>query len=127
MGGDESALISVQETARLWAVSEMTVYRAIEAGQLPAARIRRSWRIRRADAERMATPAPPSPRPAQSPSASVTRVAPEAVTIAAPEEPAGRIRIFKHRPWETETDDAAPSAAGRARGAGKKKAAVSSH
>jgi excisionase family DNA binding protein len=127
MAGDESALISVQETARLWAVSEMTVYRAIEAGQLPAARIRRSWRIRRVDAERMATPQPSSPRPAQSPSPSVTRVAPEMETIAAPEEPAGRIRIFKNRPWETETTPAVPSAAGRARSASKKKAASQRH
>lgn len=123
MTSDESTLISVQEVARLWAVGEMTVYRAIQAGQLPAARIRRSWRIRRADAERLATPGPIAAQ--TRPSEPIERPAvvgnlatgTNDVTQASP-----AFRFLRNRPWETDTTPpAASSAAGGSRSADTRK------
>lgn len=118
MAGEDSALISVQEVARLWAVSDKTVIRAIEAGQLSAARIRRSWRIRRADAERLATPQTRGRTYPDTVAEVVYSTAEPPIRFDTPE------RIVAPRPsWETQTTPAAPSAAGRSRSAGKKRAA----
>jgi len=43
--------LTVAEVARRLRVSNMTVYRLINAGQLPAARIGKSYRIRDADVD----------------------------------------------------------------------------
>lgn len=42
---------SIKELAALWGVSYHTIWRAVERGELPAARIGRSVRIRQLDAE----------------------------------------------------------------------------
>jgi excisionase family DNA binding protein len=47
-GGD---FLTVAEVARRLRVSNMTVYRLINAGQLPAARIGKSYRIRDTDVD----------------------------------------------------------------------------
>ncbi len=47
-GGD---FLTVAEVARRLRVSNMTVYRLINSGQLPAARIGKSYRIRDADVD----------------------------------------------------------------------------
>lgn len=44
--------LTVGEVARVLRVSTMTVYRLINAGQLPAARIGRSFRLREEDLDR---------------------------------------------------------------------------
>jgi excisionase family DNA binding protein len=44
--------VTVAEVARLLRVSNMTVYRLIQSGQLPAVRVGRSYRIREADVDR---------------------------------------------------------------------------
>lgn len=44
--------MTVTEVARVMRVSNMTVYRLIKAGQLPAIRVGKNFRIRRADVER---------------------------------------------------------------------------
>lgn len=43
--------LTVQEVAELMRVSTMTVYRLIKAGELPAARVGRSYRLREAQVE----------------------------------------------------------------------------
>ncbi len=48
----ESSFVTVAEVARLLRVSNMTVYRLVQGGQLPAVRIGRSYRIREADVDR---------------------------------------------------------------------------
>ncbi|MFN2556945.1 MAG: helix-turn-helix domain-containing protein [Nitriliruptorales bacterium] len=53
-GGSEGAgdqLLTVSEVAADLRVSNMTVYRLIRGGQLPALRVGRNYRIRRADLE----------------------------------------------------------------------------
>lgn len=47
-----SALLTVGEVAAALRVSTMTVYRLINAGELPAARIGRSFRVRAEDLDR---------------------------------------------------------------------------
>jgi excisionase family DNA binding protein len=42
-------LLTVAEVARLLRVSNMTVYRLIKAGELPALRVGKNYRIREAD------------------------------------------------------------------------------
>jgi len=44
--------LTVGEVAAILRVSNMTVYRLINAGQLPAARIGRSFRVRQEDLDR---------------------------------------------------------------------------
>ncbi len=44
--GMESDFLTVAEVARALRVSNMTVYRLVNAGQLPAVRVGRSYRIR---------------------------------------------------------------------------------
>jgi excisionase family DNA binding protein len=44
-------LVTAAEVASTMRVSTMTVYRLIQAGDLPATRIGRSYRIRRSDLE----------------------------------------------------------------------------
>lgn len=48
----ESSFVTVAEVARQLRVSNMTVYRLIQAGQLPAVRVGRSYRIREVDVDR---------------------------------------------------------------------------
>ena len=48
----ESRFVTVAEVAGLLRVSNMTVYRLIQAGQLAAVRVGRSYRIREADVDR---------------------------------------------------------------------------
>ena len=43
---------TVAEVASLLRVSNMTVYRLVQAGQLPAVRVGRSYRIKEADVDR---------------------------------------------------------------------------
>ncbi len=45
-------LLTVGEVAGLMRVSNMTVYRLIKSGQLPAIRVGKNYRIRRGDIER---------------------------------------------------------------------------
>jgi excisionase family DNA binding protein len=44
-------LLMVREVAELMRVSNMTVYRLIKAGDLPAIRVGKNFRIRRSDVE----------------------------------------------------------------------------
>lgn len=46
-----SRFMTVKEVAAYMRVSDMTVYRLIESGQLRATRAGRSWRIQTSDAE----------------------------------------------------------------------------
>jgi excisionase family DNA binding protein len=45
-------LLTVGEVASLMRVSNMTVYRLIKAGQLPAIRVGKNYRIRHSDMDR---------------------------------------------------------------------------
>ena len=47
-----SRFVTVAEVAELLRVSNMTVYRLVQAGQLPAVRVGRSSRIREDDVDR---------------------------------------------------------------------------
>jgi len=49
---NETGYLTVGEVAASLRVSTMTVYRLINAGHLPAVRIGRSYRLRRADVDR---------------------------------------------------------------------------
>ncbi len=51
-GGFGEPLLTVGEVAGLMRVSNMTVYRLIKSGQLPAIRVGKNYRIRRGDIER---------------------------------------------------------------------------
>ncbi len=48
----ESSFVTVAEVAGQLRVSNMTVYRLIQSGQLAAVRVGRSYRIREADVDR---------------------------------------------------------------------------
>ena len=45
-------LLTVAEVAEALRVSTMTIYRMVKSGQLPATRVGRSYRFRRADVQR---------------------------------------------------------------------------
>ncbi len=47
----EQRLLKVREVAEVMRVSNMTVYRLIRSGELPAARVGRSHRVRQSDLE----------------------------------------------------------------------------
>jgi excisionase family DNA binding protein len=47
----EARFLTVQEVAKLMRVSSMTVYRLIKAGDLPAVRVGRSFRVRDDDVD----------------------------------------------------------------------------
>jgi excisionase family DNA binding protein len=47
----KSRFLTVQEVAELLRVSSMTVYRLIKAGDLPAVRVGRSFRVRDTDVD----------------------------------------------------------------------------
>jgi excisionase family DNA binding protein len=47
----EARFLTVQEVATLMRVSSMTVYRLIKAGDLPAVRVGRSFRVRADDVD----------------------------------------------------------------------------
>jgi excisionase family DNA binding protein len=47
----DDRFLTVQEVAELMRVSTMTVYRLIKAGELPAARVGRSFRLRESEVE----------------------------------------------------------------------------
>ncbi len=47
-----SRFVTVGEVASLLRVSNMTVYRLVQGGQLPAVRVGRSYRIREEDVDR---------------------------------------------------------------------------
>ena len=49
---NRSGFVTVGEVAAQLRVSNMTVYRLVQAGQLPAVRIGRSYRIREYDVDR---------------------------------------------------------------------------
>ena len=49
---EQVGFMTVNEVASLLRVSNMTVYRLINAGEVPAARIGKSYRIRRADVDK---------------------------------------------------------------------------
>ncbi|HUB69159.1 MAG TPA: helix-turn-helix domain-containing protein [Acidimicrobiales bacterium] len=51
-GRPRSRYVTVAEVADLLRVSNMTVYRLVQAGQLPAVRVGRSYRIREEDVDR---------------------------------------------------------------------------
>ena len=48
----ETDFLTVTEVARVLRVSNMTVYRLVNSGQLPAVRVGRSYRIREDDVRR---------------------------------------------------------------------------
>lgn len=50
-----ASFLTVAEVAKLMRVSNMTVYRLISAGDLPAVRVGRSYRIREDDVDRYLT------------------------------------------------------------------------
>lgn len=50
-----ASFLTVAEVAKLMRVSNMTVYRLITAGDLPAVRVGRSYRIREDDVDRYLT------------------------------------------------------------------------
>ena len=50
-GLSKSRFLTVQEVADLMRVSSMTVYRLIKAGDLPAVRVGRSFRVRDVDVD----------------------------------------------------------------------------
>jgi excisionase family DNA binding protein len=50
-----SGLLTVSEVAAAMRVSNMTVYRLIKNGDLPAVRVGKNYRIREADVERYLT------------------------------------------------------------------------
>lgn len=54
MPGDEvrTRYVTVAEVASLLRVSNMTVYRLVQSGELPAVRVGRSYRIREDDVDR---------------------------------------------------------------------------
>ncbi len=47
-----ASFLTVAEVAALLRVSNMTVYRLIKSGQLPAIRVGKNYRLRRPDVER---------------------------------------------------------------------------
>jgi excisionase family DNA binding protein len=49
---DRARFVTVAEVASLLRVSNMTVYRLIQAGSLPAVRVGRSYRLREDDVDR---------------------------------------------------------------------------
>ena len=49
---NRSRFVTVGEVAALLRVSNMTVYRLVQAGHLPAVRVGRSYRIREEDVDR---------------------------------------------------------------------------
>ncbi len=51
----EGTLLTVAEVAAIMRVSNMTVYRLIRGGDLPAIRVGKNYRIRRAEAQRYLT------------------------------------------------------------------------
>jgi excisionase family DNA binding protein len=48
----KSQFLTVAEVARVLRISNMTVYRLIGAGQLPAVRVGKSYRLREEDVDR---------------------------------------------------------------------------
>lgn len=50
-GNDRSRFVTVSEVADQLRVSNMTVYRLVQSGQLPAVRVGRSYRIRADDVD----------------------------------------------------------------------------
>ena len=48
---EKGRFLTVQEVAQLMRVSSMTVYRLIRAGDLPAVRVGRSFRVRDVDVD----------------------------------------------------------------------------
>lgn len=53
--GFDDPLLTVGEVAQIMRVSNMTVYRLIKSGQLPAIRVGKNYRLRRKDIERYLT------------------------------------------------------------------------
>jgi excisionase family DNA binding protein len=51
----EGTLLTVAEVASIMRVSNMTVYRLIRGGDLPAIRVGKNYRIREAEAQRYLT------------------------------------------------------------------------
>jgi excisionase family DNA binding protein len=51
----EGTLLTVAEVAAIMRVSNMTVYRLIRGGDLPAIRVGKNYRIREAEAQRYLT------------------------------------------------------------------------
>jgi excisionase family DNA binding protein len=51
-GGKLSGLLTTDEVLGYLKVTSRTIYRLIRIGELPAVRIGRQWRIRRADLDR---------------------------------------------------------------------------
>jgi excisionase family DNA binding protein len=51
-GEVQTRFVTVGEVATLLRVSNMTVYRLVQAGQLPAIRVGRSYRIREDDVDK---------------------------------------------------------------------------
>ena len=49
---DRAPFLTVAEVAEILRVSNMTVYRLINAGQLPAVRVGKSYRLTEADVDR---------------------------------------------------------------------------
>ena len=65
-GLSKSRFLTVQEVADLMRVSSMTVYRLIKAGELPAVRVGRSFRVSEPDVdEPHDLPQPATLEPAQ--------------------------------------------------------------
>ncbi|MHB8295755.1 MAG: helix-turn-helix domain-containing protein [Acidimicrobiales bacterium] len=49
---DKARFVTVSEVARMFRVSNMTVYRLVSSGAIPAVRVGRSYRIRAEDVDR---------------------------------------------------------------------------
>ena len=62
----QDVLMTVKEVARYLHVVQLTVYRMIDRGDLPAVKVGRVWRIRRQDLEdylKRSTSQPKEPKP----------------------------------------------------------------
>lgn len=62
----EDSLLTIREVAKYLHVVQLTVYRMIKRGDLPAVKVGRVWRIRRQDLEdclKRSTSQPKEPKP----------------------------------------------------------------
>lgn len=51
----ETDVMTIAEAAAYLRVNPQTVYRRLQSGELPGAKVGRSWRVRRADLDRFLT------------------------------------------------------------------------
>lgn len=67
-----SEILTISDAAELLRVSEKTIRRMIEAGDIPASKIGGQWRITRAACERLVEPTNTTPPPDSAPQANAS-------------------------------------------------------